>query len=87
MVHLVILRGPANAIDAVQAQLTATSAGWFTLAPGLMLVAQQTRPPALSEFLSRYPGVQVAVLQLSGMWATNGRDDLAQWLRGANGMF
>lgn len=87
MVHLVILRGQAAAVNAVQAQLTGVSAGWYTIAPGLMLVAQQARPDSLSAFLARYPGIEVAVLQLSGAWATNGRDDLAQWLRGANVMF
>jgi hypothetical protein len=90
MVYVVVLRGTPNAVTMAHQQLVLTSNGWEQLGPNVYLVGQEeARAESLRNFLRRQPGVDVAVLQLSGGWATGGNTfgNIAQWLRAAQHMF
>lgn len=87
MVYVVVLRGTEPAVAPAKQQLIASSNGWKSLGNDVYLVGQEeAHPETLRNFMRRHPGVEVAVMQLNGSWASGGCQDLANWLRAAENM-
>jgi hypothetical protein len=83
MVHLVLLQAPPHVLP----QLRAASNGFFVLGEGQYVLGMEANSGAIRDWLRTLGAQHVAVLQLQGGWATFGRADLAEWLRGAAGIF
>ena len=87
MVYLVVLRGPNVAVSATREQLRRAATGFFPLNDTTFLMGQSAGTEALRNFINRHPDIQVAVMELSGAWASGGLPELTQWLRNAEGIF
>ena len=87
MIHLIEFTGMPGGIEAAEARLMQQGDGYIPIAPGVWLVggiftADQWR----GQFVNIL-GIQIIVLRLAGSWATRGNQNVANWLRGANGAF
>ena len=87
-VNMIIVKGTPEQKAEVKRQIANLSLGYHVLADGIWIAATRNhRASALRDHFSQTLKVEVAVLELTGMWAGHKMGDLCAWLISAKDQF
>lgn len=86
MVHVVLLKGPAEVVRRAEERIPQSSSGWIRLRDGLWLLGPDGDAAGWRDRL-QFVGLEVLVMQLAGDWAAVGFPQAARWLQGARHVF
>jgi len=89
MVHLIVMiQGSSQEIDKAESMFESHGNGWCRIENGVWLVATNVKVIDWRDHIKvEAPNSKFAVMRIAGPWATSGMQELADWLKSANGWF